>query len=335
MAQPTIIDVARAAGVSKSLVSLVMADSPKVSSARRKLVLEAAADLGYRPNDLAKNLKLRRTTTLGVVVSNIHIQFALEAIDGMQACADEAGYNLLLANGGHSKTGEASAIDTFLRFRVDGLIYHGSRLPVEDIEELTCPTPVVMLTRLVERDSVDCVTSNDYRGAQLAVEHLAGLGHTRIAHIDGGEANLNGSQPRRLGYLETMTKLGLGDSALVVEGDFSEEGGFAGADILLDSNDPPTAIFAANDLSAIGVLNRLEERGVRVPEDISVVGYDNTAMAATRHVSLTTLDQPAFDMGRTAVELLLERLDQDRSVPAHHISEPTLVARATTGPPSH
>lgn len=330
MAQPTMEDVARSAGVSRSLVSLVMRDAPNVSDHRREAVLAAAAGLGYRPNGLARNLASRQTMTLGVMINDLHNPFFAEAVDGITEQADRADYQLLLATGRKSRAGEAGAIETFLRLRVDGLILTGATLPTAEIVAAARQCPTVLLSRNVRSPEIDTVNNDERVGPRLAVQHLAGLGHVRIAHIDGGAGA--GAARRRAGYERAMRELGFGDAIQVVGGAFTEQTGAAGADALLTGDDPPTAIFAANDLSAAGALDRAEDLGLDVPGDVSIVGYDNTAIAAMHHMSLTTVNQPRQEMGHTAVELVLERIGAGRTTPVRHVVTPTLVARSTSGP---
>jgi DNA-binding LacI/PurR family transcriptional regulator len=322
-------DVARAAGVSRALVSLVMRDAPNVSDKRRRAVLEAATELGYRPNVLARNLASRQTMTIGVVINDLHNPFFAEAIDGIRERAGQSDYQLLLATGGLSATGEAGAIETFLRFRVDGLILAGAVLPAGQIAATAAACPTVLLSRTIRGHDVDTVNNDERVGSRLAVQHLAQLGHTAIAHIDGGKGA--GAAARRAGYERAMRECGLEQSIRVVTGDFTEQSGVDGAERLLTSDQAPTAIFAANDLIAAGVLHRAEDLGLRVPHDVSIVGYDNSSIAAMHHMSLTTVNQPREEMGRFAVDLLLERL-ADRKTAVRHVVTPTLVARTSSGP---
>ncbi|HEY7516157.1 MAG TPA: LacI family DNA-binding transcriptional regulator [Vicinamibacteria bacterium] len=329
--KPTITDVARRAGVSKSLVSLVMRGARHVSPKRRAAVQAAAAALGYRPNAMARGLVQRRTGILGVLSSDLHNPFFADVVDGIHEQAGRAGYRVLVTTGGRNPDREDAAIETLLQLRVDGLILAGvlveSRLIVDASREL----PVVLVGRSARALSLDSVTNDDWAGAVAAVRHCASLGHRSIAHVDGGQGA--GADARRGGYEEAMRDLRLGKYRLVAPGSFTEEGGHSGGLVLLEHKPRPTAIFAANDLAAIGVLNAIEERGLRVPGDLSLVGYDNTSLAALRHLSLTTVHQPRLEMGQMAVSILMERLEEGRTKPRRAVLSPSLVVRGTTAPP--
>jgi len=328
--QPTMRQVAERAGVSIALVSLVMREAPNVSDYRRQLVVDAAAELGYRPNVLARNLASRRTNTIGVVLNDLHNPFFAEIIDGLQNAADAAGHQVLIGNGRHSKAGESEMLETFLQFRVDGLVLVGSTASLSTIEAAAQITPLVAVGRTTRSKKFDTVNTDDKLGARLAVEHLLALGHSRIAHIDGGSGA--GARARREGYAASMTTVGMADHISVARGDFSEIGGYKAARELLSRRQVPTAIFVANDLSAVGALDRAEEAGFCVPTDMSIVGYDNTSLAATHHLSLTTINQPREELGRLAFQSLLERLKSGRTAAVHRVVAPSLVKRRTSGP---
>jgi len=329
--RPTITDVAREAGVSKSLVSLVMRQAPHVSDARREAVLKAAEALGYRPNAMAQGLVRRRTRMLGVMVSDLHNLFFADVVTGIQEQAARSGYRVLINTGNRIPIQEDQAIEALLELRADGLILAGPLVESRLVVKASGEVPVVLVGRGAEAPSLDSVTNDDHAGGVLAVDHCASLGHRLIAHIDGGQGA--GARARRAGYEDAMRDQRLAKYIKVVGGSYTEDGGHRGALALLDASPRPTAIFAANDLAAIGVLNAIEERGLRVPDDISLVGYDNTSLAALRHISLTTIHQPRLEMGQMAVTTLLERLEESRKRARRAILSPTLIVRGTTAPP--
>lgn len=322
-------DVAREAGVSRALVSLVMRGSPKVSEKRRTRVLEAAERLGYRPNAMARGLASRRTRTIGVLLNDLRNPFFAEIMDGIFEAAEKLDYRLLIGTGRRQAAGERRAVDAFFEHRADGLVLVSPRLPGAEILSIGRMTHTVVVGRPVRVSYIDSVTNDDLAGGKLAVKHLAELGHSRIAHIDGGRGA--GASARRAGYLREMTRLGL--EPRVVSGEFTEVAGVGAAERLLTCGELPTAIFAANDLVAAGALDRLEDAGLRIPGDVSIVGYDNTFLAALHHMSLTTIDQPRPEIGRLALSTLVERIDGARTSAVHLELEPSLVVRATTGPP--
>jgi len=327
--QVTMEDVAREAGVSRALVSLVMRESPKVSEKRRERVLAAASRLGYRPNAMARGLASRRTRTIGVLLNDLRNPFFAEIMDGIFEAADDLDYRLLIGTGRRQAAGERRAVDAFFEHRADGLLLVSPRLPGAEILSIGHSAHTVVVGRPVRAAHVDSVRNDDLAGGRLAVRHLAGLGHVRIAHVDGGRGA--GSSGRRTGYLREMAALGL--EPRVVPGEFTEAAGVAAAERLLADGELPTAIFAANDLVAAGALDRFEDAGLSIPGDISILGYDNTFLAALHHMSLTTIDQPRPEIGRLALTTLVERIEGARTTAVHLQLEPSLVVRSTTGPP--
>ena len=329
--RPTIIDVAATAGVSKSVVSLVLRGSSNVSEEKRRLVLAASAELGYRPNGVARSLVQRRSNLFGILLSDLHNPFFAEVIAGVQAEAGATGYNTIMSVVDHRALAERRALDTLLELRIDGLILASPMPEISVIALASKEVPVVLVARRARIGSVDSVSNDDSTGAALVVQHLADLGHQSIAHIDGGGGT--GASERRKGYERAMQRNGRNAFSRVIPGSYTDEGGRQGVAALFDGDAPrPTAIFVANDLAALGAMSALAKRGLRVPKDVSVVGYDNTALAAVSQINLTTVDQPRHDMGRTAVTLLLERLAGRRDTVRHVMMPPTLVVRGTTAP---
>ncbi|MEE8600870.1 LacI family DNA-binding transcriptional regulator [Euzebya tangerina] len=327
---PTILDVAAKAGVSKSLVSLVMRGSPNVSDDRRQAVLEAADELGYRPNAAAASLARQRTHLIGVMVSDFGNPFFSDMLEGIEEAALLAGYRALFNTGSRIAERETMATETLLELRTEGLILGSPRFADDLLAQLPKTVPVVTVGRDTAVPGIDVVMNDDRHGAELVVQHLTELGHRRIVHLHGLPGA--GAAARRDGFVEAMESRGL-EPRLAAAG-FTERGGIVGAEELLRGGDLPTAIFAANDISAVGVMQTLEQAGLRVPDDISIVGYDNVAFTGLGQISLTTIDQPRHEMGTIAVDLLIERLDGTRSRSKHVTVEPALVERGSTAPPA-
>lgn len=325
---PTMEDVARRAGVSRALVSLVFRDSAKVSDDRRARVLAAAAELNYSPNLPARALASRRTRAVGVLLNNLNNPFFAEITEGIEEVASDLGYRLLLSTGGRQRRRELDALDVFVESRVEGAILVSPDVSAADLRRLAAVAPVVVTGRLLRGPGIDRVNTDDALGAHLAVAHLVELGHRRIAHIDGGHGA--SARPRRAGYERAMRERRLRPQ--VVPGEFTELAGARAVERLL-RNRLPTAIFAANDLIAAGAMDRLERAGLRIPEDVSLVGYDNTFLAALHHVALTTINQPRQEMGGLAMRTLVARVEDLHRATVTHILKPSLVVRRTTGPP--
>lgn len=330
MRHPTILDVAQDAGVSKSLVSLVMRGSNSVSAASRDAVLESVKKLGYRPNAAARTMVRQRSYVIGVMLSDLHNPFYADVIDGIDMAATSSGYRSILTTGGRVAKRERLAVSTLLEMRVDGLILVSPVVPRDCAIEASHSVPTVVVGMATRVATVDSVTNDDRLGSALVVDHLVELGHRHIAHIDGGVGA--GSRTRRTGYERSMQRHGLKNNIRSVRGDFTEEGGSTGMRSLLVSGRRPTAVFVANDLAAIGVLGVLKSEGLRVPRDISVVSYDNTALATSHRLGLTTIDQPRHEMGLMAADLILTKIEDNRTAPSRVVLAPKLIVRDSTGP---
>lgn len=329
---PTIVDVAARAAVSKSLVSLVLRGSPHVSPARRAAVLKAVDDLGYRPNAMARSLVERRTHIVGVVISDMRNPWYVDLVENFQLSMSQRGMSVLLGNGRLDARTDESLVEAFLRLRVDGLFLVGS-LPLTDaiMASVRSVPTVVGSSRDMKLPRVDTVVNDDYLGATLAVRHLAGLGHRRIAHLGGGAGAV--AAARRQGYEDAMAGAGLGAETRTQWCDFTEASGYEGARELLAGRRRPTAIVGLNDVACIGALSAAEELGLSVPAQLSLVGYDNTSLSAMRRVSLTTVDPMNGEVGKVAAAMLLARIEHRGRPGAERLIEPRLVVRGSSSRP--
>jgi LacI family transcriptional regulator len=321
-------DVAAAAGVSKALVSIVFRGAPGASDATRARIFQVADQLGYRTNRTASLLKLRRTRHLGVTMS-VRNAFHAELVESIQEAADREGYQIVLSivTGSHD---ERRAIETLLQFRCESLILLGSELAKPALDDLAASVPVVSVGRRVGTDSVDVVRAADDKGLRLVVDHLVGLGHANIAHVDGGQHAI--SADRRRGYRNAMRRHGNADHVRVVAGGPTEADGWRAAEDLLWLDQLPTAVTIFNDHCAVGLIDRLTRAGIAVPDAVSVTGYDNTPIAQFAAINLTTVSQEAHTLAEWAVRAAIERLDGAREEARESILQPRLVVRGSTGP---
>lgn len=303
---PTIRDVAVAAGVSKSLVSLVLQDSSRVSDARRAAVQTAIQALGYRPNATARHLSGRRTDTVGVLLHDLRNPWYVECLEGLATGLGQHGYRMLLGDSRLDSRTDDLLTEGFLQFPVDGLVLMGTMPLTAGVHHAAGRVPtVVAASRDVGLPGVDVIAGDDWAGAQLAVDHLVGLGHKRIAHIAGSNGRF--ADIRRESYVDAMNRHGLASWTEIC--DATEEGGYRAAVRLLGRPERPSAVFAVNDVACIGLLSAADELGLRVPTELSAVGFDNTHLAQIRHLWLTSVDVASYAVGQQAAEALLRRID--------------------------
>ncbi|MFF1253856.1 LacI family DNA-binding transcriptional regulator [Pseudarthrobacter sp. NPDC058329] len=329
-ARPTIYDVANRAGVSKSLVSLVLRGSPNVSGARREAVQTAIDELGYRPSRAASALAANRTQSIGLLIDDFHNPWFVEFLRGLRSVLDSAGWNVSVADLQLEALSGRNPLDGFLAMHVDGLIIAAEPHTAPPLRHLDVPF-VVAGVRELDAGPADVVASDEVRGAGLAVEHLVQLGHRRIAHITG----LGGSaKARREGYLRAVSTAGLPPLLAGEAGGTTEEAGYAATRELLSRDHGVTAVFAANDTMALGALAALKEQGLRTPEDVSVVGYDNTALAESRYLDLTSIDSHNASIGAEAARALLGRIAEPKGPHRQLLLAPSLIARGSTAAPA-
>jgi DNA-binding LacI/PurR family transcriptional regulator len=324
----TLADVAAYAGVSVPLVSIVMRDAPGASEVTRERIRKVAEELGYRPDSRARLLRQSRSQLIGVVFGVQHA-FHGDLISGLYAAADAIDHELALSAVTPGRD-ERRAVATLLQDRCEALILLGPQLPTSAIAELAARIPVVVVARSVRHRNVDVVRTDDAAGIRLAVDHLVGLGHTRIAHIDGGRAP--GAAERRRGYHQALGRHGLDRDAQVVHGGLTEDEGATAARALLDYALRPTAVTVFNDRCATGVLDVLRGSDVTVPTDMSVVGFDDSRLARLSHVALTTVAQDTERMTTEAVRRAVARIHGDTVIERELVIPPHLVVRATSAP---
>lgn len=324
--RPTIYDVAQRAGVSKSLVSLVLQNAPHVSQKRRDAVLSAIAELGYRPSSAASSLAGNRTRSIGVAIDDFENLWFVDLLRGMRQVLDESGLNVSVADRHLNAHLERDPVDAFLSMQVEGIVLAmetgGS---VSDFGGV----PVVVAGARVVPPGADFVANDDVEGARLATQHLLELGHRTIGHLTGagGIAAL-----RRESYEAIMAEAGL-PVVVTGSGGTTEEDGYVATRAMLDARPGITGIFAANDVMLLGALAALRERDLSVPDDVSVVGYDNSPLAASHYLGLTTVDDRSVDVGIQAAQAILARQEEPDREPSHVLLSPRLVRRSSTAVP--
>lgn len=326
---PTIRDVAERAGVSKSLVSLVLRGDPGVSETRRAAVQRAVDELGYRPNRAARALGEQRTGTVGVLLNDLRNPWFVDLLAGLTATLDTVGLAPVLVDSATTRRVGSSPVDSLLQQQVDGIVVVGTTEDGEELRRAALSTPVVLAGTYEPTElGADVVVNDDAAGAAAATAHCIALGHSRITHLLGpGRVG----ELRAAGYGAQMAAHRL--ESVVVPGGMTEESGYAAARRVLATTDRPTAVTAFNDLAAIGVLSAAADLGLRVPDDVSVVGYDNTYLAGIRHLSLTTVDNGTFAIGVQAARWLSERIRGDQQPPRLKRVPISLQVRRTTGSP--
>jgi LacI family transcriptional regulator len=334
----TIADVAARAGVSTATVSRILSGRAKARADTRERVVAAARELGYRPSGVARSLRVRTTRTLGLVITDITNPFYPELVRAAEDAARERGYAVFLCNAAEDPEREAAYLELLAERRVDGVIVASSGVGERHGRWLAeAPLPVVLVNCSAAEVDLPTVLSDHRAGGRMAVEHLIGLGHRRIGHVTAPPQNAAAGE-REAGARDAIAAAGLAPGDLeVAVGDGHVSGGARAAAELLTRVPDLTAIFAYNDLSAIGVVREVRSRGLRVPEDVSVVGFDDVDVAAFADPPLTTISQDTRRLGRWAVERLLARIDDGQDgdaagATALVVIPVRLTVRASTGP---
>ena len=328
----TIKDVAALAGISYTTVSHVLNKTRPVSEPVRLKVEEAIARLDYVPSAVARSLKAKSTATIGLLVANSLNPYFAELARGIEDYCERNNYCVILCNCDDDPDKQRSYLRVLLEKRVDGLVVASAGGDAGLASGLAgVRTPMVIVDRSLEGIDADLVRIDHEQGAYLATRHLLDLGHRAIACI-GGPAITSVAHMRKAGYLRALSEAGLiPNDEWMIESDFSCTGGYEAAGRLL-SGDRPSAIFACNDMMGIGVLRAAAERHIRVPEQLSVIGFDDVQMSRYVYPALTTVGQSILQLGETAAQVLLRRIATPQQAVEQLIVAPNIVLRESTGP---
>jgi len=328
----TLHELAKAAGYSVSTVSRAVNNSDhRVNDVTRERILAIANELGYRPNVTARGLKMDRTFTIGLIVYNIASPFTPVLIRGIQEYLRERDYFSIIISTDWDSDLESEAVHQLISRSIDGVIFVETWRDESNNTLDLANKPYVYVYRLFDGEYANSVIVDDRHGARLAVEHLVKLGHHRIAFINGPHG-WAASKERLAGYQDVLTQYGIPyDPSLVEEGTWEVQSGYHASKKFLDMPDSPTAMFAANDLMALGAIYAIQDAGLNVPKDIAVVGYDDREIASFSNPTITTICPPSFEMGQLAAKLILDRLENQIEIEDPIRLQSRLIIRESCG----
>ncbi|GGE77357.1 catabolite control protein A [Priestia taiwanensis] len=319
----TIYDVAREANVSMATVSRVVNGNPNVKPTTRKKVLEAIERLGYRPNAVARGLASKKTTTVGVIIPDISNIFFAELARGIEDIATMYKYNIILSNSDQNKEKEFHLLNTMLGKQVDGIVFMGENITPVLVEEFErSPVPIVLAASFDEGNVVPSVNINYEQATYDAVTSLFEKGNKRIGFVSGPTEEINSVNKKLAGYRRALEEAGIAfDESLLVDSDFTYDSGMEAFDKLWELDDKPTAIFASSDELALGLIHAAQDKGLQIPTDVEVIGFDNTRLATMVRPTLTTVVQPTYDIGAVAMRLLTKLMNKE-AVDNHTVTLP-------------
>lgn len=326
----TIYEVSKLAGVSLATVSRVMNSSGRVTDKTRQKVLAAMEELGYRPNSIAQSLASNRSNSVGILVPELHGPFFGTMLSGVEAELRGAEKHVIITVGHSDEAKELDGIEFLMTRRCDALILHVDAVSDEYLVRLSeGAVPVILINRTIPAISENCVNLDNRQGGYIAAKSLLELGHRSLAYISGPRWKTD-SNERLAGHKRALREAGMRfDEKLVYEGDFQEGGGSRGMAHLLDSGIPFSAVVCGNDNMAAGAVDVARGRGLAIPGDISVVGFDNLIFARYVHPKLSTVDYPIIDMGHMAARLVLKKVYDIDGTEIQNIFAPKLVSRAS------
>jgi LacI family transcriptional regulator len=328
----TIKDIAKQAGVSYATVSRALNNHTEINIETRKKVLRIAKEAGYQPNAIARGLVKKETQTLGLLIPDIINPFFAEVARWIEDTAIENGYTIFLCNTNWSLERESNYLNVLRQKQVDGILIAPASEKIEHLKKILSQWSknIVAITRM-NISNVTSVLIDNVQGARMAVEHLIGRGHRRIAFI-GGLIDISANQERLQGYQEALAVNGIEPNRdYIVSGDFKRESGHQIMHKLLNLKERPDAVFAANDLLALGAIQAIREAGLTIPGDMAVSGFDDIEFAALPEIQLTTVSQPKYEMGKLALLTLINQIkNEEKTVAKKIMLEPTLIVRKTT-----
>ena len=330
MGKLTIKDVAKKAGVSCATVSKALSGSPEISEATRERVIRLSAEMGYTPNALARSMIIKRTNTIGLVVPSLQNPYMSEFTSHAEIRAREAGYNLMVCNSSYDKETERKVLTLLTGKQVDGLII----IPIgtesaEELKPVTDSLPTVFIGENLQDPNQNTVSIDNKAGTKIGTRYLYSLGHRRILYL-GYRKNSMTHQLRLSGYLEACIEYGM--EPMLLNSNFprsSRQAGYMIAKHLFEKPLACTAIFCASDALAIGVMQAADKAGLRIPEDFSLMGFDNISFTELPRIDLTTIDQPQKDIAGTAVDMLIAKIDGRSFAEGRRILAPKLVERSS------
>lgn len=330
---PTIKEIAKIADMSVMTVSRALNNSPKVKEKTREKVLKIAKQLGYRPNRIARSLVSKKSNLISLMVADIKNQYFAELARVIEDSARKNGYNVIFCSTDYDPKILESSVRLMLEFGVDGFILAAVRLKEPIVEELAAQRfPVVLVDRELASQKVTSVVADNHEGAYIAVEHLIKCGYRRIGIITG-TPNTSTGIGRFEGYTKALQDHGIEfDEAYVFKGPFKKDYGYQATMQMMSLKKPPQAIFAASDNIALGVMNAAEKMRLRIPEDLALVGFNDTEFSSNSRIELTTVDQKHNEMGSLSVHMLIELIDRNESGYVNKIVlKPQLIVRKSCG----
>lgn len=332
----TITDIANELNTTPATVSRALNNHPSISEKRKKKVLETAARLKYKRNKIASSLRSGKSHLIGVIIPSAEINFFGSVVHGIESVANSNGYNVLLYQSNERRDYEEKGLETFLSARVDGILASIAKDTIDysHFKEIKLRgIPIIFFDRSNDDLGIDSVVIDDYKGAFLATQHLIDQGYKRIAHISGSQ-HLKNFYDRLKGYMGALqsNKIEI-DPSLIVNGNISIESGKQGTRHLLSLSNPPDAIFATEDFTALGVISQLKEQGIKIPSEFGVIGFANELFGQHITPSLSTVDQQTIKMGKSAIELLMGLIEKKELTGQRQqkvVLEPLLIFREST-----